>query len=349
MSMTVSAEALRGFATACYDALGMKPEDAALVADTLVQADLWGHPSHGILRLFWYAARIKSGATNLQAEPKIDDGFGALASMDGQDGMGHVAAKAAIERAIALSKTHGIGAVSVRNAGHFGTAMYYTRMAAEAGCVGFLCANASPAMAPWGGVEKRLGTNPWSWAAPAGRFPLLMLDMANTAVARGKLYVARQKGEAIPDFWAMDTEGKPTTDPVAGIAGTILPMAGHKGYGIALVVDMLSGVLSGSGFGRQITGPYVPEGRSGVGFLAFAINIEALRPLAAFEADMEALITDLKETPRSPGVSDIHYPGELEALSAERLGTAGIELPAATVEELRRESAALGVDWEAWF
>lgn len=343
MARPVSHDDLRGFAGECYRAMGVPGGAAELVADTLVQADLWGHQSHGVMRLFWYAARLQSGAMDGSAVPELDSGFGALATMDGQGGMGQVVTREAMLQAISLSKKHGLGAVAVRNSGHFGTAMYFTKIAAEAGCIGFLTTNASPAMAPWGAVEKRVGTNPWSWAAPAGRYPTMMLDIANTAVARGKLYLAKQRQEAIPDNWAIDAEGRATTDPEAGIAGTILPMAGHKGYAISTLMDVLSGVLSGSRFGRSVVGPYVPEGVSGVGHFALAIDIEASRPLAGFEADMEQLIDELKETPRGPGVAEIIYPGELEAQSDARLRRKGISLPDDTAEELRREALKLGV------
>lgn len=343
VTVTVPHDALRRFAGACYQAMGVAPETAALLADTLVQADLWGHQSHGVMRLFWYAARIRSGATKANAVPHLDGGLGALATMDGQDGLGQVVAHAAMTEAIARARQHGIGAVTVRNSGHFGTAMYFTRMAAEAGCLGFLSSNASPAMAPWGGVEKRVGTNPWSWAAPAGRHPPMMLDIANTAVARGKLYLAKQRGEAIPETWAIGADGVATTDPAAGIAGTILPMAGHKGYAIATLMDVLSGVLSGSHFGSSVVGPYVPAGKSGVGHLVIAIDIAAARGRAAFDADMEALIAGLKATPRRPDTPEIFYPGELEARSDAALRQAGIDLPADTAADLRVQAANLGV------
>jgi LDH2 family malate/lactate/ureidoglycolate dehydrogenase len=147
----------------------------------------------------------------------------------------------------------------VRNSNHFGTAAYFTRMAARDGCVAILATNASPAMAPWGGRGRVVGTNPWSIAAPAGRHGVVVMDIANTAVARGKVYVARQRGEAIPAGWAIDADGAPTTDPAAAIAGAILPMAGHKGYAISLMMDVLAGVLTGSAFGAAVGGPYQAE------------------------------------------------------------------------------------------
>ncbi len=334
---------LRDFAAECYRAMGVTESSALLLADTLVQADLWGHQSHGVMRLFWYAARIRSGAMDTDATPKIDGGLGALATMNGHGGIGQVVAHTAMDHAISLSKQHGIGAVAVRNSGHFDTAMYFTKMAADAGCVGFISTNASPAMAPWGGTEKRVGTNPWSWAAPAGRYPTMMLDIANTAVARGKLYLARQKGETIPVSWAIDAEGNATTDPAAGIAGTILPMAGHKGYAISTVMDVLSGILTGSRFGSAVVGPYVPEGESGVGHLVMAIDVQAARGLDAFEADMENLIAELKDTPRRSDVPEIYYPGEIEALADARHRSDGIALPADTAGELEAQAAKLGI------
>lgn len=340
--MIVSADILRNFATRCYECLALPRDAAALVADTLVQADLWGHPSHGVLRLFWYAVRLESGAMSPDAVPTIG-GKGALLTMDGRDGVGQVVAKAAMTEAIRAAKVHGIGAVAVRNSGHFGTAMYYTRMAAWEGCIGFISANASPAMAPWGGMEKRLGTNPWSWAAPAGKHSPMMLDIANTAVARGKLYAAKARGEPIPEGWAMDAQGQSTTDPAAGIAGTILPMAGHKGYAIGFVTDMLSGILPGSAFGTGITGPYVPEGRSGAGHLAIVIDIAASRPLAEFEADMERLIDEVKSSRPAPGAAGIFYPGEIEAMNEARHLAEGIDLPEAVIRDLSEGAARIGV------
>ncbi|MDJ0859306.1 MAG: Ldh family oxidoreductase [Dinoroseobacter sp.] len=341
---TVPVDTLKRFASDCLEAAGVSAPDAALVADTLVQADLWGHPSHGVLRLFWYIRRIQSGATKINvSEGSEQDPPPALSVLDGQDGLGQVVAHRAMRRAIAAARAHGIGAVAVHSSGHFGMAMYYSAMAAAEGCVGYICANASPAMAPVGGREKRIGTNPLSWGAPAGAHAPFLLDYANTAVARGKLYDARAKGHAVPEGWAIDSEGRSTTDPHAGIAGTILPMAGHKGYGMALAVDLLSGVLSGSAFGSGITGPYVPKGRSGAGHFVLAIDIAAVRPLAEFEADMEQLIAELKATPRAAGVDEIYYPGELESHADVLHRRVGVTLPAAVLDELREGAKALDV------
>lgn len=337
------AEQLAGFCSTVYQALGLSAEDAKLLADSLVQADLWGHQSHGVMRTFWYGARIRSGATRADARPTIVFDGGAIAVIDGNHGVGQIVAREAMRQAISRCQQHGIGAVAVRNSGHFGTAMYYTRVAASNACIGFLSTNASPAMAPWGGRRKLIGNNPWSIAAPAGKFPPMVLDIANTAVARGKLYLARQRREQIPAGWAIDSDGEPTVDPIAGIAGNILPMGGHKGYAISTMMDVLSGVLSGSRFAGDLVGPYVAEGTSGVGHLAIALNIESFRPLQDFMRDMETLIERIKRNPLAPGTDEIFYPGEPEARAERRHLDQGITIPHDTLAELDAAAQDLGV------
>ena len=315
-------------------AAGLVEADAALCAETLVQAELWGHASHGVLRLPWYVARLASGACNRAARPRVLQDMGALALVDADDGMGQVATDFAMEEAVQRAGKHGIGAVSVRNSNHFGTAMYYTSRAARRGMLAFLSTNASPAMAPWGGRERAVGTNPWSWAAPGGELPPLVLDIANTSVARGKVYLAHQKGEHIPLTWALDGSGRPTDDPQAAIEGLIQPMAGHKGYAIALMMDVISGVLSGSAFGAGVVGPYHSEGRSGAGHFAFVLDISRLMPLDEFTARIGELVSSLKRNPLSEGSTGILYPGELEAANDASARDSGIVLPPDTVRDL---------------
>lgn len=334
---------LLDFATAVYTAVGMPDADARLAADTLVQADLWGHQSHGVMRLSWYVARLKAGVCDPVAKPKLLVDAGAIGVIDGQDAMGQVLTAHAMEDAIRRAKAHGIGAVALRNSNHFGTAMYFTLMAARAGCVGFLSTNASPAMAPWGGRKKTVGTNPWSWAAPAGNLAPMVLDIANTGVARGKIYLARQKGQQIPAGWAINAEGAPTTDAAEAIDGIILPMAQHKGYAIAVMMDMLSGVLTGSAFGSGVHGPYQTEHRSGAGQMMIALNIEAMQPLAEFGERMEKYVGELKSVPLAQGFTEIVYPGELEARSDVKGRVEGLILPDDTVTDLRKTGELYGV------
>jgi LDH2 family malate/lactate/ureidoglycolate dehydrogenase len=206
-----------------------------------------------------------------------------------------------------------------------------------------LTTNGGPAIAPWGGRKKIIGTNPWSISCPAGRHSPLMMDLANTGVARGKIYLARQRHEAIPLGWALNADGEPTTDPQEAIDGIILPMAGHKGYAIAVAVDMLSGVLSGSSFLSGVNGPYKTDLKSGAGHFFTAFDIEAFQSLADFNSRMEAFVAELKSVPLAKGVDEVFYPGEIEARNDLRFRHQGIELPDDTVADLGRLGAEMGI------
>lgn len=343
MPYTVGAADLLAFAAATSEAHGVPPADARLLADTLVTAELWGHPSHGMLRLSWYLGRIASGATAAVAAPDVVSDNGAVLVVDGHGGLGQVLTDRAVTWGVERAGRHGISAVAVRDSGHFGTAAYFTRKAAEQGCVALLATNASPAMAPWGGREKRVGTNPWSIAAPGGRYGTVVMDIANTAVARGKIYHAKERGEPIPEGWAADADGVPTTDPRQAIEGLILPMAGHKGYAISFMFDVLAGVLTGSAFGTSVVGPYQPTGRSGVGHLLICVDIRSMADPAEFERRMESLIEETKATPTAPGTAEIFVPGEPEVRTAERLRAEGITVADDTWAALASIADATGV------
>jgi LDH2 family malate/lactate/ureidoglycolate dehydrogenase len=313
-------ERLTEFATAVLEAEGVPAGDARLVARCLVEAELWGHPSHGMLRLSWYVALL-----------------------DGHEGLGHVLAAHAAGEAVRRAREHGVGVVGVRNSNHFGMAAHFTRRIAEQGCVGLVTTNGSPAMAPWGGREKAVGANPWSIAAPAGRHGVTVMDIANVNAARGKIYAARERGAAIPEGWALDAEGRPTTDPAAAIAGVILPMGAHKGYAISFMMDVLSGVLTGSSFATGVSGPQQAERRSGCGHLVLAIDVAAVAGPGAFAERMEALIAEMKAVPKADGFEEIFFPGEIEDRARARREREGIELPARTLEALEGLAAETGV------
>jgi len=331
----VSAQRLTEFAAAVLTAVGVPDADARLVADSLVTADLWGHQSHGVMRLGWYVNRIRAGVMNAVTNPQTVSDSGAVAVVDGHDGVGQVLAAYAARDAVRRARAHGAGVVAVRNSNHFGTAAYFTRMAARDGCVAILTTNASPAMASWGGRQKTVGTNPWSIAAPAGSHDVMVMDIANTAVARGKVYLAKQRGEPIPSGWAIDADGLPTTDPAAAIAGVILPMAGHKGYAISLMMDVLSGVLTGSGFGSAVNGPYQFDQRSGCGHLFIALDVAAFMDRDEFTERMEQLVDQVESVPLAPGAAEVFFPGEIEARAERHNAEHGLTLPDQTLDDLR--------------
>lgn len=327
---------MRELAAAVYESAGVPAMEALLAADTLVQADLWGHQSHGMLRLGWYYARLRSGAMKAVTETRIAVDGGAIAVMDGGDGVGQVVARRAVDEAVGRARKHGVGVVSIRNSNHFGTCMYYTRIGAEQGCVMMLMSNAGPNMAPWGGLKKKIGTNPWSIAAPGGSHPPVVMDMANSGVARGKIYLANKRREPIPAHWAIDAEGNPTTDPKAALEGFILPMAGHKGYVMGVMVDVLSGVLSGSEFLDRVHGPYDPVNRSGAGHLMIALNVAAFQPIEEFNTRIDAYIASLKDVPVAPGHRQVYYPGEMEVQADAENRARGLALPADTLADVER-------------
>jgi LDH2 family malate/lactate/ureidoglycolate dehydrogenase len=221
--------------------------------------------------------------------------------------------------------------------------MYYTLRAPRAGCLAIMSTNASPAMAPWGGREKIVGNNPWSIAAPAGRHAPMVLDIANTGVARGKIDLARQRGETIPEGWAINAEGAPTTDAQEAIDGIILPMAQHKGYIISMMMDVLSGVLTGSGFGAQVNGPYQAEKLSQCGHLMIAMDVAAFQPQAEFDERMETLIAAIKAVPVAKGFDEVFYPGEIEARNDLRQRRDGIVLPDDTLADLKKIASDCGL------
>ena len=217
-------------------------------------------------------------------------------------------------------------------------------MGARAGCVMLLTSNGGPAMAPWGGRRKIIGTNPWSIAAPAGSRAPFVVDMANTGVARGKIYLARNKRMPIPLGWAINSAGAPTTDPQEAIDGIILPMAEHKGYAIAAMVDMLSGVLTGSGFLSAVHSPYQTAEKSNCGHLMIALDIQAFQPLAEFNARMEQFIAEIKAVPLATGFEEVFYPGEIESRNDARNRKEGIELPGDTLADLERIARETGLE-----
>lgn len=340
----VNPDRLREFVGAVYRGIGVNADDAYVAADALVQADLWGHQSHGVMRLGWYYARLKSGAMKTVTAPQTVVDAGAIAVIDGQDGVGPVIAKHATEEAIRRAKQHGVGAVSVRYSNHFGTCMYFARMGAQAGCILLMMTNGGPGMAPWGGRRKLIGTNPWSIGAPAGKHAPMIMDVANTGVARGKIFLARQRHEPIPEGWAIDKDGHPTTDPAKALEGFILPMAAHKGYAIGTMIDILSGVLSGSAFLDDVHSPYDPVNRSGAGHFFLALNVDAFQPLAQFNERMDEYIARLKATPTAAGYDEVYYPGEIESRNDVRQRAEGLYLPQDTLEDLQKTAQAAGVD-----
>jgi LDH2 family malate/lactate/ureidoglycolate dehydrogenase len=337
-SPRVDANALIEFGAAVYAGAGMPEVDAHLVADTLVQADLWGHQSHGVLRLGWYLDRIRNGVMKPVTKPEFVVDAGTVAVIDGHDGVGHVVTELATREAIKRAKAHGLGAVGVRMSNHFGTCMYYTRLGTLEGCAMFLTSNGGPAMAPWGGRKKIIGTNPFSVATPAGKYPPFLMDMANTGVARGKIYLARNRRQPIPEGWAIDKDGKPTTDARAALEGSMLPAGGVKGAMLALTVELLVCALSGAAYGFESDSFFSEEGKpTRIGQAFLAVNPAALAGENVFFERVETLVAAMTQDP------GVRLPGARRLANRELAGREGVSVPAdllAKIRELAGEPSA---------
>ena len=337
--------ALHAFAAACFEAAGMTTMDAACVADNLLLADLRGVDSHGVTRVPIYAERLRRGAVAADARPVLLRGTGRAARLlDGCNAMGAVVGHHAMAEAIAAARDHGIGIVAACRSNHFGICADYALRAADAGMISLVASNTARSMAIWGAREAALGTNPIAFGIPRTDGPHLVLDMATSVVARGKIIERAKRGEAIPDGWALDSAGRPTTDAQSAVAGVVLPFAGPKGSGLALMVESLGGVLSGAAIAAGIGNLYGEFDRAqDIGHVFMALDPDAFIGRAAFAQRMAGLAAEMKALARAEGVAEILLPGEIEAGLTVHRRREGIALPPNVVDELHREATAAGV------
>jgi LDH2 family malate/lactate/ureidoglycolate dehydrogenase len=266
--------------------------------------------------------------------------------MDAQHGFGQIAGTRAMHEAIARARQYGISFIGVRNAGHFGVAAYYAMLALPHKMIGMVSANAAPSMAAWGGTVPLLGTNPICVAIPTGRDVDIVLDMASSVVARGKIRLAASQGEPIPLGWALDERGLPTDDPAAAMKGTLLPIGGPKGYGLALVVDILSGVLTGSDFGPRIPSIHETASKVSAGFAVQALDIAAFADPKDFQRDIQSLVAEIRNSPRASTCERIYLPGEIELLKKQERLQRGIPVPQSLLRQLAQVADELGVHVE---
>jgi LDH2 family malate/lactate/ureidoglycolate dehydrogenase len=335
---------LEQFACALLCASGLPDADAALVAEVLVAADLEGVETHGLGRLPNYVARLRKGLVNPTPQIRVLRSKGATALLDADNAMGQIATVRAMEQAIALAGTFGTGWVAVRGSSHFGAAAYYCRMATAAGMIGMVFSNTPPGMAPHGGREPFLGTNPLGIGVPMGADPPMILDMATSAIARGQILKAQRTGTPIPPDVAIDAVGAPTTDAAAALSGALLPMAGAKGYGLALGIELLTGVLAGAAVARELPSFFDDwTTPTNVGHLVGVLDVGAFRDLAAFEARAGQLAHDLRTVPPAVGHAGVRIPGEQRARTSATRRAQGIGLAETTLTQLNTLAAELGL------
>lgn len=341
----IQAGDLRSIATRIFEGLQVPREEATWVAELLVRANLVGHDSHGVIRIPQYAQAIKSALVQPAASGDIVKESPSMALIDGHWGLGQVVARRAMQLAIRKAQETRISSVGAYNLYHVGRLADYTRMAAEQDLVGIMMANdagASPLVAPFGGTAGRLGTNPISIAFPTGGAVPFLFDMATSIVAEGKVRLKRNRGEKTPEGWLLDNQGRPTTDPnvlYQEPRGVLLPLggrAGHKGFGLAMVVAILGGILARGGYARQ------DAKRFSNGAFIVVIDISAFVDPREFRAEIGDLLAYVKSAPTAPGVDAIMYPGEPEAMEQQRERD-GIPLEDETWQQIMALAQELGV------
>jgi LDH2 family malate/lactate/ureidoglycolate dehydrogenase len=339
----VAAGELARVVTAIFAACGMDDGDAALLADTLVRSDLRGIHSHGTLRVPDYVAKLTTGGVDPRGRPRVVRDRGAIAVVDGGNSMGQVGGTFAMREAIVRAKVHGIGAAALRGSNHCGAMDWYALLAVDAGMIGIATTQALPTMAPWGGADKIVGINPLGIAFPARRHPPFVLDIAFGATAHGKMRVYAQKGATLPEGWALDADGTPTTDAAKALAGLIRPIGEHKGVGLAMAMGMLASLLSGAGYGLE-TGNMVDGATAGVdGQFFAAIDVAAFEDADRFRARVDGIVDQVHGSRRARGVERLLVPGEMEADFEARYARFGIPLNDATLADLAAAARARGV------
>lgn len=345
----VHAEALRQFVIDILRSFGMRDADARISADVLVESDLRGIDSHGVPRLAFYAGRLADGAINLDAELRTVHETAATLTFDAQNGFGPPMAYRAMERCIAKARQAGVCLATVGHSNHYGIAGYYATMALDhPGMAGISMTNATPLLVPTFGSVAMLSTAPIAAAFPAGVEPPFVLDAATTAVAWGKVEIARRMGKPIPRGWAVDGSGEPVTDPFAAVAlsplGGERETSGQKGYGLSLLVEMLCSQLSGSLWSRYVSGSRDrPPRPSDTSHAFIAIDITAFRPLEEFTASVDAMLRELRSTPTRPGYQRVLVPGDPEREAyADRIER-GIPVHPSVLADLRALGESRGV------
>ncbi|KYO68081.1 Ldh family oxidoreductase [Thermovenabulum gondwanense] len=323
--MRIPVEVLKNVAQEILIGLGETKENAEVISEILVNADMRGVSTHGTYLLKVISMRVEGGQLKLPTLPKVISDKEATAVIDGMDGIGMVAGKMAVDIAVEKAKKYGVGMSLICNTNNVGCLGVYTQRAAKEGMIAIMSCNAAPAMAPWGAAEKFLGTNPIAISIP-GKDTIFTSDMATSVVARGKIREASRKGIKIPDNWALDSEGRPTTDPEEALKGTLMPIGGPKGSSLAMAVDIISGILSGSGYGNQLKSFHVLEGPTRVGASAIMIDVSHFMELEKFKELVEGYFTAIKALKKAQGVEEILIPGEIEFRKEQKSLEDGIEI-----------------------
>ncbi len=345
MNAKISFDRLREFIACAFSKLGMPDGDARIVAALMAEADLQGSDGHGVIRLPQYARRIRAGGVNLSPQIKVVRERAGMALLDGDNGMGHLVMRRAALMAVEKARNTGIAWVGSQFSNHAGPASLYARMALPHDMIGlyFAVGNANH-LPPWGGLDMLLSTNPIAVAVPAGEEAAVVLDMATTVAAYGKVKAKAQRGELMPEGWMMDREGKPLLDPKRAEEGFLLPIGGYKGYGLSLIVGILAGTLNGAAMGREVIDfNHDDASVTNTGQAVCMIDIDAWGDSAGFKTRIDTLVRELRDSRRMPGVERIWMPGEQSRIKREDYAREGIPLAPALLESLDKLAGELGI------
>lgn len=342
-TIAVPADQLAALVCRIFVAAGLSDDAARTVANGLVDADLEGLASHGVMLVDMYVDRIQAGSVSTLESGTVVSDKHATVVLDAGHALGHLTGDQAIGLAIDRARTYGAGIVAVRHGFHFGTARRYAVHAANEGCIGIVACNTRPLMPAPGGAERVVGNNPLAIAVPTNGPVPLVLDMATSEAAMGKIRMAEKQKKPIPAGWAVDSQGAATTDPAAAIAGMLLPTGGPKGFGLALLVDLMCGLLSGGATGRQVQPLYGDLSKPyDCSHIFIAIDVAHFGDTAAFRSAAAAAAEQIRSGQRAPGVDQLFTPGEPEWRNRER-AQGQLKLAPAVVEMLTRYATKLGV------
>ena len=344
--LIIKSDNIKFFAIEALKSTSMSEEDAKIIADTLVESELKGVYSHGIQLLPRYVRGLKNGI-NPKPNIKITNDSGPIATLDGDCGMGQIVSVEAMKLAIKKAKMYGTGIVVARNSNHLGALAYYGMMAASENMISMCTTNAASIMAPWGGTTETLGNNPICWTIPGDENNLVLLDMAVSTAARNKIRVAAAKGEQLPPNWAFDKDGQPTQDPQKALDGLIAPMAGPKGFGLAVIMEILSGVLSEGLIGKELprdaissTDIFYPTHTS---HYFHVIDVSRFCPIDTFKQRIKELSKQIHESHLAKGTSQIFMPGEIEFKTRIKRLKAGIPISETVLINLERLAKELNL------
>lgn len=342
----VSFRELSRFIASAFQATGMPAKDAETAGDLMARADLMGQDGHGVFRLPMYIRRIRAGGMNVVPEFRRVEDRAATALIDGDNGLGHLVMKEATTLAMDKAETAGVAWVGARRSNHAGPASLYAMMPLERDMIGlYVAVGSANHLPPWGGTEMLLSTNPIAVAIPARARPPIVLDMATTVAAYGKVKTAAQRGETMPEGWMIDRLGNPLTDPARASEGILLPIGGPKGYGLSLVFGILAGTLNGAAFGRDVVDFNAdPKTETNTGHFVLALNISAFCDPDRFREGIDRVWDEMKSSPLLPGFDEIRLPGERLDRTVQARSANGIPIPAPLAKQLRELADELGIE-----